>query len=102
MAPVKVNAKANYTKHEYQDAHRDIESGRWSASRSWPEKNLTCLGKINDVHQTERHAQNGPTEPGKLFARLSSLRSIIGRLRSLRGLISKRHSMLPLAGASFG
>ena len=80
MTPVKVNAEANATKHEYQDAHREIESRRWSASRSGPEQNLACLGKIDDVHQTERHAQNATAEPGKLFARLSNLRSIIGRL----------------------
>jgi hypothetical protein len=99
MAPVKVHAQANGTEHEYQDAHRKIESGRWSA-RSGPEKNLPRLGKINDIHHAEHHAQNTAAEPGKLFARLSNLGSIIGRLRSLRGLISKRHDMLLLVGAS--
>src|SRR5438874_1120203 len=100
MVPAKVHAEAHDTEQQYPDAHREIESRRWCASRSWPEKNLARLGKINDVHQTERHAQNAAPEPGKLFTRLSNLGSTIGRLRSLRGLISKRHSMLPLAGAS--
>jgi hypothetical protein len=67
MASVKVNAEANDTKHEYQDAHRKIESRHWSASRSWPEKNLPRLGKINDVHQTERHAQTPPRSQGNFL-----------------------------------
>jgi YD repeat-containing protein len=55
MAAVKMHAEAKDTKYEYDDAHRKIESGR-RTSRSWSEKNLAGLGKINDIHQTERHA----------------------------------------------